>query len=187
MKNKIFYLSLMLALVLISCNEKNEVKQDNLKEEKEEKINPNSFKVIFNVIVKKDDKFHLYYTEDGTINFPEEKSIWVDVKGQEYEQDVVFNFPEDVIPTQLRIDFNTNQKDEAIQINNFKMTYYGKVFEAPGIQFFDYFGPNLETVTIIDEDKVIFKPLNSDNGRYAPPSFYPSQEALKNRIDQITQ
>lgn len=186
MKTKISLLSLLVSVVFISCKNDKTVNQDEAAPvEVVEKIDPNSFKVIFNVIAKKDDKFHLYYTEDGTINFPEEKSIWVDVKGNEFEQPIVFNFPEDVIPTQLRIDFNTDQKEESIQVTNFKMTYFGKSFEAPGVQFFDYFGPNLETVNIINRETVTFKPIIKD-GPYAPPSFYPSEEALRNRIEQIT-
>lgn len=186
MKTKVILTSLFLSLVFVSCKKEEPKNEEAKPVEVVEKVDPNAFKVIFDVVAKKDDKFHLYYTEDGTINFPEEKSIWVDVKGNPNSQPVVFNFPEDVIPTQLRIDFNTDQQEESIQVKSFKMTYFGKTFEANGVHFFDYFGPNLETVTILDKENVVFKPLLKEGAKYAPPSFYPSQEALKNRIDEVT-
>ncbi|WP_396160471.1 hypothetical protein [Flavobacterium sp.] len=184
MRTKFLLTCLVLTLSFVSC--KNEEKKDGQEVVGEiKKENPKTFKVIFKVLAKKDDSFHLYYSEDGTLNFPEDTSIWVQVKGSSTPQDVVFEIPEDHIPTQLRVDFNSVQKEEELQILNFRMKYFNSEFTAEGKYFFDYFGPNEETIEFVDKDKVIFKPKNVAGKRYAPPSFYPSEVAMKNRIDQV--
>lgn len=185
MKTKIFLAGLFLSLTFISCK-KEETKQEEVKPVEKVAENPNAFKVIFEVIAKKDDRFHLYYSEDGTLNFPEDKSLWVDVKGSDKSQEVAFVFPEDIIPSQLRIDFCTNKEQEPLEIKNFKMSYLGKVFEAKGSFFFDYFGPNMNTMTV-DKQKAIITPIVKEGQDYAPPSFYPSQEALAAQIKALTQ
>ena len=93
------------------------------------------------------------------------------VKGSENSQTVVFNLPEEVIPTNLRIDFGHSQDQEAMTINNFKMTYAGKTFEAPGATFFKYFRPN-EECTEVDKVKALVIPVKKE-GKYFGPSFYP--------------
>ena len=65
------------------------------------------------------------------------------------------------------------------------MKYFNSEFKADGKSFFDYFGPNTETVEVVDKDKVIIKPLVKEGAKYTPPSFFPSEEALKTRIDQV--
>lgn len=186
MKTK-FFLSVLLltsTMSIISCkNEEKKTEENPATEVKKE--NPKTYKVILNVIAKKDDSFHLFYSEDGTLNFPEDTSIWVNFKGSETPQDIVFELPEDIIPSLLRIDLNSYQQDESIQINSFKMKYYSSEFSVDGKGFFDYFGPNLETVEILDKNKGIIKPLVKEGKKYSPPSFYPSEEALKTRIEQV--
>lgn len=47
------------------------------------------------MVVKKDDNMHLYYTQDGSINFDEKQSVWMPV-GNESAQEVTFKLPKDV-------------------------------------------------------------------------------------------
>lgn len=186
MKTK-FFLSVLLltsTMSIISCkNEEKKAEENPATEIKKE--NPKTFKVILNVIAKKDDSFHLFFSEDGTLNFSEENSVWANFKGSEVAQDLVFEIPEDKLPTLMRIDLNSYQQNESVQINSFKMKYYNSEFKADGKSFFDYFGPNTETVEVIDKDKVIFKPLVKEGKKYTPPSFFPSEEALKTRVEQV--
>jgi hypothetical protein len=184
---KKFILSSFVVLLLVSsCKDENKDNGENKQQTEEiKKENPKTYKVILNVIAKKDDSFHLFYSEDGTLNFPEDTSIWVNFKGSETPQDIVFELPEDVIPSLLRIDLNSYQQNESVQINGFKMKYYSSEFNVDGKGFFDYFGPNLETVEIVDKNKGIIKPLVKEGKKYSPPSFYPSEEALKTRIEQV--
>lgn len=175
-----------LSIAFTSCKngEKSEVKTEAPVETV--KVDPNSFKAIFEVVAKHDDRFHLYYTEDGSINFSEDKSLWADVKGSDASQNVVFDFPDDIVPTQLRIDFGSNPDQGQMEIKNFKMTYYGKTFEAKDKFFFDYFGSNVNTVTV-DKDKAIITPIKKAGTDYVGPSFYPSQEALAAQIKNLVE
>lgn len=187
MKVKYLFISLLsFSTILFSCkNSENNETVDTPKTEEVQKENPKTFKIILNVTAKKDDSFHLFFSEDGTLNFPEKTSIWANFKGSETPQDIVFELPEDVLPSLMRIDFNSYQQEEPIQINSFKMKYYNSEFKAEGKSFFDYFGPNTETVEIVDKDKVIIKPILKEGKKYSPPSFYPSEDALKTRIEQV--
>jgi len=167
MKTRIISSILLITVFLTGCkNEKPIDSLDVVKTEQAVKI----FQVTLDVTVKKNDDFALFYTEDGSINFTGDP-IWMGVKGSENSQTVVFNLPEEVIPTNLRIDFGHSQDQEAMTINNFKMTYAGKTFEAPGATFFKYFRPN-EECTEVDKVKALVIPVKKE-GKYFGPSFYP--------------
>ncbi|WP_320816021.1 hypothetical protein [Flavobacterium sp.] len=187
MKTRILFTVLFSSFAFISCKQETKVDETSTEVQQEEiKENPATFKVIFEVVAKKDDRFHLYFSEDGTINFPEEGSLWVDVKGNENSQEVVFEFEEDVIPTQLRIDFGTNRDQGQMEIKNFKMKYFDNIFEAKGNLFFDYFGPDVNTVTV-DKTTSLITPIVKEGKNYVPPSFYPSEQALSAQIVKLTQ
>lgn len=124
MKVKIVIATCFLATIfLISCKED----KKNVENEKVEKTK--TFDVVLNMLVKKDDNFQLFYTEDSQINnFDDKKSIWITVKGSETPQDITFSLPEDVIPTNLRVDLGNNSKQEPMGLNSFKMNYYNKTY-----------------------------------------------------------
>jgi hypothetical protein len=105
------------------------------------------------------------------MNFSEENSVWVEIKGKPEQQEVVFNLPDNTIPTQLRLDLGVNKDQEEMEIKNFKMDYMGKTFEVHGANFFTYFSPNLECTTI-DRARYTIKPIKKEKG-YFGPSFYP--------------
>ena len=174
MKSKI--LVLLFAFTVFSCK-----KEAAPVEVPKEKM-PETFTVTLNVTVKKDDTFHLFYTEDNTINFDEKNSIWLELKGKDTPQELVFKLPESAIPTHMRIDFGINKDQEAIVMNNFKMEYFDKSFEAQGPDFFNYFYPNLEC-TNIDKMKGLIIPIKKGSV-YAGPMFYP-QIALSEQIKSM--
>jgi hypothetical protein len=111
MKSRIVIASLFLSVVLYSC-------KDTKKEEATITEKPETFDVTLNMVVKNDDKFQLYYTDESTLDFDDKKSFFVPVKGSENPQDIVFHFPEDVIPSNLRVDLGSNAK----------LSYYDKSF-----------------------------------------------------------
>jgi len=174
-KLAIGFLSIFL---MLSC--KKEAEKTETTDVKTETASP-IFKVTVDVNVKKDDSFHVYYTEDGSIDFTEENSIWAELKGSANDQQVVFNFPENTIPTQLRLDLGTNKDQEQMQIKNFKMEYAGKTFEAKGSEFFKYFVPN-ELNAKVDKAQGFVTPVKAE--KYYGPSFYP-QEALAPEIGKL--
>jgi hypothetical protein len=104
MKTKSILVGLFMLLSLVSCKKETDKKEGNQKlaELKE------TFDVNFNLVVEKDDTFQLYYTEDGTLNFSDDKSIKSELKGSVDAQDVLFKLPADVLPTNIRLDFGDN-------------------------------------------------------------------------------
>ncbi len=167
MKTRFFAITLI-ALTLFSC--KDEKKEDNNKAVAEKPKNENLFKIAFDAVVKKDDSFHLYYTEDKTNNFTEDKSIWVKVKGSNNEQEVLFMLPEDVLPTDVRVDFGYGDVVQDIVLNKLRINYYDKSFTTQDSLIFNYFYAN-EQNTLIDKKTNTIKRLKSD--QKTAPSLYP--------------
>ncbi|MCF6131465.1 hypothetical protein [Flavobacterium wongokense] len=167
MKTRIILSVLLATIFFTGCKDEKSVDSlEVVKTEEAAKI----FQVTLDVTVKKDDNFALFYTEDGTINFTGDP-IWIGVKGSDAPQKVVFNLPENVIPTMLRIDFGISKDQDVMTINNYKMTYAGKSFETPGATFFKYFRPN-EQCTQVDREKGLVIPVKNQ-AKYFGPSFYP--------------
>lgn len=167
MKNR-FFAIVLIALTLFSC--KDEKKENSTEAITEKPKNENLFKIAFDAVVKKDDSFHLYYTEDKTNNFTEEKSVWVKVKGSDKEQEVLFMLPEDVLPTDVRVDFGYGDVVQDIVLNQLRMNYYDKSFAAKDSLIFNYFYAN-EQNTIIDKKTNTIKRLKAD--QKTAPSLYP--------------
>lgn len=181
MKSKLTAI-LIIAIVLLSCkDDKNKIS----KEESNTKIEANNFfKVSLDLIVLKDDNFHLYYTEDGTINFNEKQSIWMPIIGSEKTQEVVYKLPEDVVPTHIRLDFGyaKNESQSDVILKSFKMNYFDKSFQVNDSKIFDYFSPN-ELSTIIDKTESSLKRIKKDQD--TGPSLYP-QIILSEQISKMT-
>lgn len=184
MKIRISVLVLFTASIFLSSCKSD--KDSDKKPEKEavvEQINKN-FQVSFELIATQDDNMHLYYTEDGSINFNEDKSVWAPFKGSNVSQMVVFNLPEDALPTDLRIDlgYGKNEKQQEIILKNFKMSYYGKSFQATGSDIFNYFYINKDN-TLLNLQTATLKRLKAD--QLAAPSLYP-HTTLEEQILKIT-
>lgn len=181
MKKKLFFAYLILSIVVLgSCK----------KEENKAVVSPadveaikNSFKVTLNATVTADDNFQMYFSQDDyEAPYQEENSVWVSIKASDKPQDIVFVLPEDVLPNYIRIDFGTNEKQKEIIIQNFKMNYFSKSFEAKGSLFYNYFIPN-DCVSIVDKNKSIIQNVKSTDGRY-DPLFY-SEKALYDQIQLL--
>ncbi len=179
MKTK-FITILLLVTTLFSCkNESNGEKSGNDNAQPEVTKN---FKVSLNVLVKKDDNFQIYYTEKTSSDFNEKESVWVEVKGSENPQDVVFNIPENVLPTMFRLDFGVNDKQEDIQLNNVNIEYLGKSFKSEIPLLANYFRP-LDS-TQVDVKKGLIKATFKD-GKRVEPAIYPHEEILKMELEKL--
>jgi hypothetical protein len=124
MKFQKILLASVMFLLIVSC--KNESKETEAKSEKL----PETFNVAFNLTVKKDDTFTLYYTEDGTMNFGDALTVKSVIKGSDAPQEILFKLPVDVVPTNIRLDFGDNKDQENIVVNSMRLKYFDKVFEA---------------------------------------------------------
>ena len=125
MKTKKIVISIFSILTLISCKNESDKKEgdQNQAELKE------TFDVNFNLTISKDDTFQLYYTEDGTLNFGDDRSVKSVVKGGEASQDVLFKLPADVLPTNIRLDFGENPEQGNVLVKSMKLKYLNNSYE----------------------------------------------------------
>ena len=180
MKARFVILIVLFLSVFIGCKEDKPV--DNLEVVKNETVD-DLFRVTLSVIVKKQDDFALYYTEDGTVNFFEIEPIWKPVSASNIEQEITFTLPEDVYPSQLRFDLGLKEDQEDIVIKGVKITYKGNVFEAYGTEFFTYFRAD-ENQCKIDPSSGLVT-ANVENGKRKVPSIYPHQAILGQKLENL--
>jgi hypothetical protein len=180
MKAKFVLLIVLFSSILIGCKDEKSV--DNLEVVKHE-VADDLFRVTLKVIVKKQDDFALFYTEDGSVNFFDVKPIWQGVKSSDVEQDVTFVLPQDVYPSQLRFDLGLKEDQEDIVLKGVKMTYKGNVFEAYGTEFFTYFRAD-ENQCKIDPSSGLVT-ANVENGKRKVPSIYPHQAILGQKLENL--
>jgi len=182
MKHKVLLIIGFISLFTVSC--KNEKSTESL-----EVVAPdakdNIFRVTLKVIASKDDDFALFYTEDGSINFFDVKPIWQGVKGRETEQEVVFQLPEGVYPTQLRFDLGLNKEQSDIVIKGVKFSYNDNEFNANGAEFFNYFRADENQCTADPMTGIIKAKLV--NGERKGPSLYPHQDVLGAKLPELAQ
>jgi hypothetical protein len=177
MKTNFVILATIISLTFISC--KNDKKEDVTKADEKQ-----NFSIDLDVVAPLDDNFSVYYTEDNTINFNGDNAVWRGVKGQSDIQQVTLDLKEEIIPTNIRIDFGINKDQGDIVLEKFKLSFYGKSFEAKGSEFFKYFIPNDSVKTEIDSVKGTVKFLKNPKKFFTP--FYYPQQAVLDEIKKIT-
>ncbi len=181
MKNK-------LLLVLLSCfftffySCKNETPIDELELVKPEaaKASLNFFKVTLNVVVKKDDDFALFYTTDGTTDF-KIAPIWQEVKGSSDVQEIKYNLPQNILPTQLRLDFGLKQNQEDITLKSVVLEYKDKKREILGQELAVFFRADPSKCNF---DGSTIKAVVKD-GVKESPSLYPQESFLGPELKKL--
>lgn len=181
MKAKIVLVVALISTFLTGC--KNEKSVDSLEVVKPDVVDT-SFNVTIDVIVKKDDRFQLYYVDDSNPEFNEEKSVWVDVKGSEELQKLRFNLPADFIPTLIRLDFGLNDIQEDVVLKSVELGYYDKKFNMTDLALANYFRPIGETQ--VDFESGIIKAMVKD-GKRVEPVLYPHESVLGPEIIKLVQ
>lgn len=172
-------IALFCFVILTSC--KNEKNSENNPEVATEVVN-DFLKVTLDVTVKKDDNFQIYYIDKVTEPFSEEKSVWVEVKGNPNPQKVVFNIPQNQAPHLLRLDFGLNTSQEDIVFSGLELNYFGKVKIIRGNELAFILRPvsptkiNFETGIINAKD---------ENGKRVEPSLYPQEVPFGQELDKL--
>lgn len=171
-------LSLSLAF---SCQKKAEENKEEIQLTPEQQI----FNVEMDVKAENADDFALYYTQDNTINFSDKEVVWRGVKGGMQSERLTFNLPEDVLPTNIRIDFGIKKDSKDVTLERFKIAYLNQTIEAKGSDFLYYF-------IINDKVQAIPDPANGTITFKKKPEFptetyyyYPSP-ALNDTIKVLT-
>lgn len=172
----------MLVLAMVSC--KDEKSSTDKIPEVNLPVGNEFFRVTLDVVAEKDDSFHVYYIEDSSQNFTEENSVWTEFKGSASAQKLNFDFPANVVPTQLRVDFGVNKDQGAVKINGIEMTYFDKTATIAGDQISTFFRPNEEN-TELDAQTHQIKVKDSKRNPYYAPSLY-SLEPLAAKMQTIT-
>lgn len=144
----------------------------------------NQFKVTLKFIAQKKDDFCLLYTEDGSINFGE-KAIWKPVEGKSTEQTVDFDFPQEVIPTQLRLDLGIKPEQQDITLKAITLDYNGKKREIIGAEMATFFRADENTCKFDAQTGVV--KANIENGIRKNPCLYPQEPTLKQEIEKLLQ
>lgn len=175
MKTKFIFLLLLSLSFFTSCKDN---KQEKVETKEVEKI---TMKISFNAIVKQDDEFQLFYTEDGSENFKGENSILVPVKGSASPQDIVFELPEDVLPKMIRFDLGGNKNQEEVVFNAFGISYLDKKFSAKGIELSQFFYENDQIQ--FNKEKGTAKPVVVEGKEYDP--IFMATEVLKEELQKI--
>lgn len=134
MKTKSIILGLIFSISLLSC------KQEEKKVEVVEK-EVETFNVTLNAVVKQNDVFQLFYVEEKGNGFDELKSLKVDVIGSNEAQNIVFKFPEDVLPANIRLDLGENNMQKEIKFNTLTFKYFDKNFVITPNKIEQYFVP----------------------------------------------
>jgi len=181
MKTRKLLLLALFSLAIISCKDDNK-KQDDVVAPKKD-VNE-FFNVELDVVAPVEDNFTVYFTEDGTNKFTSDKAVWSGVKGQSESQKVTLNLSEEIIPTNIRIDFGINKEQGDVILEKFKFNYYGKSFEGKGSDFLKYFVPNDSVQTKIDEAKGTITFLKNPKKFFTP--FYDPQVSIQDEIKKIT-
>jgi hypothetical protein len=180
MKTRIIAVFALLSTVFIGC--KNEKSTDATPEQIEQQQAADEvFKVTLHAVVKQDDNFQVYYRNDDQ-EFAEERSVWVAVAGKPEAQDIVFNMPEDVKPSLIRIDLGVNDKQEDITLYRVDLNYIGTKFTAEGGNLQNFFRPLDKTE--IDFTTGVIK-AKVENGKRVEPALYPHEVPLRAELDKL--
>ena len=182
--NSRIILTIFLSMIfLASCKDKDAQTNTETSTQTEAKVKDNII-ITISAIVKKDDNFQIYYKDEETEGFTEEKSFYVELKGSESVQDIVFNLPENEFPNYLRLDFGINKEQAPIEIKNLKLSYFDKTVDIKGEDLFEYFYANDSTLKV-DKVKGIITPILAADGGYDP--MIASADGLRKQLEQLVQ
>lgn len=169
MSQKSFYFYLMLFFTLISCNQKSEnqaTSQDN-------------FSVILEGIFAKNDRIQIFYlTKDKDWN--DENSVITPVYASSEMQKIQIDFPEKIVPKNIRVDVSENEYQSNITLKNISVLYKNDTISGDNDNFKIYFYPN----EFITWDPVYFGyKLSKINNGYDP--YFMGNDVLIDKLDQI--
>jgi hypothetical protein len=181
MKKTILLLVSIASLSLTSC--KKESSSEN-NESLQQPVVDETFNVILDVIIKKDDDIALFYTTDGSVDFSKNVPIWQGVKGSDTQQQIVFKLPKDVKPNEFRFDLGRNPLQEDIYFKKVTFSYIGKSREIACPELVDFFRAN-DNYCTFDHLTGLVKVKPSPNGERFFPSIYPHELKLKPEIEKL--
>jgi hypothetical protein len=146
------------------------------------KLPENKVEVVAAMIVKEDDIFEVFYTEDGTRNFGP-KSVRVTVPGIPERQLITFALPDNALPTNIRLDVGQNPDQEEMIIEKIIVKFHKDTLKITGEDFFRYFIPN-GNIKVSPKKKMIIP--SPQRGGY-DPAFSPEPELTGKLMELVNQ
>lgn len=174
MKAKLFFLNLFLMVSFISCKNK-EV------EKPVEEIKANTFDVIVDLDIKKNDELILFYKDPSISYFDAKNTVYYGIKGKNESQTVTFRLPEGILPNDIRFDISSKNDQEPIKINSVTLSFEGRTFKIEQKDLLKYFSPN-EFINFDENTGVatcIKKGENYDPFFLTKPTIYPELEKVR--------
>lgn len=147
MKTKLIVASFLLTLAFVSC--KNEEKKESETPVVEE-VKANTFDVVVDLVIKKDDELILFYKDQSITYFDEKNTVYYGIKGKPESQTITFSVPEGVLPNDIRFDISSKKDQEPIKINSISLSFEGRSFKINEKDLLKYFTPN-EFIEFDDE------------------------------------
>lgn len=146
MNIKFLIQSIICLLLLVGCkndNAKNDIKKEEVKESKNSTIvNNNVFMIELKVKLQKDDALEVFYLENESDTYNASQMIQKKIKGNDLWQDISFELPKDIYPSNIRLDFGFNKEQQPIQVDECTMSYNNKSFVIKGKDLKNYFNFN---------------------------------------------
>ncbi|HBX62356.1 hypothetical protein [Empedobacter sp.] len=138
----------------------------NVSNDKDRITNSNTGLVLtINADFNKSDELIVFWKDKSIGWFTEEKTIYAGSSDVEGHQNIEFKFPENVTPTDLRLDISSNKDQKEIKINFIKIADQGREFYIFGDELTKYFQPN-EFINYNDSNNKLS--LSSKGENYDP-------------------
>jgi hypothetical protein len=116
------------------------------------------------------------------MNFNEEKTIRIKVRKDTSFQNVIFNFPKNTKPTNIRIDLGFSKEQKLINFKRMSFVFKDRNFEIAPSDLLKYFVLNdNQLVWDSAKDSFIMKNLNAET--YYP--FIYSKDSLKKPFKKV--
>lgn len=176
MNKKTILINLLAIVCFISCKNK-EV------QEPVEEVKANTFDVIVDLNIQKDDELILFYKDPSIAYFDEKNTVYNGVKGKPDAQTLTFSIPEGILPNDIRFDISSKKEQQPVKINSISLSYSGKIFKIEQKDLLKYFTPN----EFINFDQTTgTASFTEKDGNYDPifntkPAIYVELEKLEGR------
>ncbi|WP_291286375.1 hypothetical protein [Flavobacterium sp.] len=174
MKKQLIFINLVLLTFFIGCKNKEEVAPV-------EEVKANTFDVIVDLQIQKDDELILFYKDPSIAYFDDKNTVYNGVKGNIEPQSLTFSVPEGVLPNDIRFDISSKKDQDPITINAITLSFEGRTFKILKGDILKYFTPN-EFIKFDEATGIVTFIKNGEN--FDPyfltkPAIYPEIEKVR--------
>lgn len=147
-------------------------------------IEKNQLVIVLDAVIKHDDSLHIYYLNEESIQFTENKMFWLKVKGNKKNQSIKVKFPTNSKTKSVRIDFGNNPKNDKIILNKVSLKYNNKTLEFKGKEIYYCFNIDVNNAVIDTNSGVLSRKNLADK---KGPTIYPKGKKLFKKLKILYQ